>query len=85
MNDRLDAAGRKALHGEDYVGNFERWQSPARLGRLMKLIDVDSRSDVVDFGCGNGMILDLLKDRVASYTGFDFSEPTHVPQMDNII
>lgn len=74
MNNRLDDAQRKSLHGKDYVETFERWQSPARLARLVDLLEIGKDSDVVDFGCGNGMILEQLKDRFASYTGFDFSE-----------
>lgn len=74
MNDRLDTAQRKLLHGKDYVEKFERWQSPGRLRRLIDLLDLDMDFDVADFGCGSGMILEYLRDRVASYTGFDFSE-----------
>lgn len=74
MDDRLDHAQRKVLHGKDYVAKFERGQSPGRLRRLIDLLDLDMEFDVADFGCGSGMILEYLRDRVASYTGFDFSE-----------
>ena len=78
MNDHLDRRQRKQLHGEDYVEKFERWQSPARLRRIADLLDIDMGSNVGDFGCGSGMILEHLSGRVASYTGFDFSEEFEV-------
>ena len=63
MDDRLDHAQRKVLHGKDYVEKFERWQSPGRLRRLIDLLDLDMDVNVADFGCGSGMILEYLRDR----------------------
>lgn len=62
------------LHGEEYVAAFEG-QSPRRLSRLLEHIVVAAEDRVADFGCGNGMLLELLVGRVASYVGVDFSEP----------
>lgn len=64
----------KALHGKDYVESFETGQSGFRLERLIRSIDFSTGSEVIDVGCGNGMLLPLLADRVKRYTGVDFSE-----------
>lgn len=64
----------KALHGEQYVKNFE-YQSPNRLGQLLKHIQLHDNAKVVDFGCGNGMLMDHIAHKVKFYTGVDFSEP----------
>jgi 2-polyprenyl-6-hydroxyphenyl methylase / 3-demethylubiquinone-9 3-methyltransferase len=62
------------LYEKDYVEKFEREQSPVRIGRLMQYINLPEDSRVADFGCGNGMLLNCLHDRVRMYSGVDFSE-----------
>lgn len=64
----------KALHGEDYVARFEREQSLERLRRVLAQLPLPSGAAVADFACGNGMLMELLWGRVASYAGVDFSE-----------
>lgn len=64
----------KHLYGPDYVGRFEREQSPHRIRRLMQFVDISEESDVADFGCGNGMLLDCLAGRIHAYSGVDISE-----------
>lgn len=64
----------KALHGEKYVESFEKEQSTFRLKRLINSIALSPELNVVDFGCGNGMLFPLLSEKVESYTGIDFSE-----------
>ena len=68
------SAELRELHGEEYVAAFEG-QSPRRLGRLMEHVELSPGDRVADFGCGNGMLLELVAGRVASYVGVDFSEP----------
>ncbi len=63
----------KALHGEDYVNSFRT--STYRLDRLLPYIDLPPNSSIVDYGCGNGMLMQLLSEKVKSYTGVDFSAP----------
>lgn len=65
----------KDLHGKGYVTKFQKEQSPSRLRRLLKLIEVSDNSNIVDFGCGDGMLMELLAPFVNSYTGVDFSPP----------
>src|SRR5882762_3584217 len=63
----------KALYGAEYVQKFKT-QSPRRLGRLLPYLRLRPTDIVADFGCGNGMLLDLVGDRVRRYVGVDFSE-----------
>ncbi len=63
----------RSLHGKDYVQKFESNQPQQRLGRLLKYIDLKESYAVLDCGCGNGMMLPLIEEKVASYTGIDFS------------
>jgi 2-polyprenyl-6-hydroxyphenyl methylase / 3-demethylubiquinone-9 3-methyltransferase len=64
----------KILHGKNYVEIFEKEQSPFRLKRLLDSINLDKSNKVIDFACGNGMLMPLIAYRVAQYTGVDFSE-----------
>ena len=62
------------LYENDYVEKFEREQSPLRISRLMQYTDLPEDSHIADFGCGNGMLLSCIHDRVKTYSGVDFSE-----------
>jgi cyclopropane fatty-acyl-phospholipid synthase-like methyltransferase len=64
----------KTLHGRDYVETFEKEQSPFRLKRLLDSINLNTSDKVVDFACGNGMLMSLIAHRVKQYTGVDFSK-----------
>ena len=63
----------QALYGDTYVKRYEA-QPLERLARLLRYIDLRSTDVVADFGCGNGMLYDLIGHRVAHYIGVDFSE-----------
>jgi 2-polyprenyl-6-hydroxyphenyl methylase / 3-demethylubiquinone-9 3-methyltransferase len=62
------------LYKEEYVRKFEKEQSPLRISRLLCYIHLSENSRVADFGCGNGMLLDSIHDRIKDYSGVDFSE-----------
>lgn len=64
----------KQMHGKAYVASFEKEQSQFRLARLIHSLPVSKNHKVADFGCGSGMLVPLLADRVDSYTGIDFSK-----------
>ncbi len=64
----------KKLHGKQYVESFEKNQSQFRVERLVDSIRLEPKYRVVDFGCGNGMLLPFLANKVKMYTGVDFSE-----------
>lgn len=63
----------KDLYGKNYVETFGAQQSVRRLARLMPLMPLQPTDTVVDFACGNGMLLPMVAGRVQSYTGVDFS------------
>ena len=63
----------EALYGDHYVAKY-RANPYERLTRLLPLLVLKPTDTVVDFGCGNGMLFDLIGNRVARYIGVDFSE-----------
>ena len=63
----------KELHGEEYVELYKH-KSPLRLERLVKYMMIDSTFSVVDFACGNGMLMEFISPKVKSYIGIDSSE-----------
>ena len=64
----------KNLYRKDYVEKFSKSQSSYRLSRLLKYIQLAPNFHVVDFACGNGMLLPYVAPKVTSYVGVDFSE-----------
>ncbi len=62
------------LHGEEYVDSYGD-HSMSRLTRLLPFIELQTTDQVVDFACGNGMLMDLVAPQVDHYVGIDFSQP----------
>ncbi|HVZ33766.1 MAG TPA: class I SAM-dependent methyltransferase [Polyangiaceae bacterium] len=67
-----DLEDRKRLHSGAYVEAFEH-MPVSRLERLVPLLNLRGDEKLADFACGNGMLLPLIHERVASYHGVDFS------------
>lgn len=65
----------KNLHGDEYAKRFERIHGRRRLLQLIPHMQLANGQDVVDFGCGNGLLAAEIHSRVQTYTGVDFSEP----------
>ena len=65
----------KQLHGDEYAARFERTHGRRRLLQLIPQMQLASSQDVVDFGCGNGLLATEIHNRVQTYTGVDFSKP----------
>jgi cyclopropane fatty-acyl-phospholipid synthase-like methyltransferase len=65
----------RALHGRDYAERFDRMHGRRRLLQLLPYMRLGPADDLVDFGCGNGLLAAEVHDRVRSYTGVDFSQP----------
>lgn len=63
----------KKFYGQEYVDKFLMNQSPSRLGRLTKYIDLQSDYCVADYACGSGMLMPFIAPKVNSYIGVDFS------------
>ena len=64
----------RALHGKGYVEKFESNQSHVRLDRLLPYMHLGRDDDVVDYACGNAMLMPHLVQLVNTYTGVDFSK-----------
>ncbi len=64
----------KKIHSEHYVKKFVAQQTPYRIDRLMDLVQINKTSNVVDFACGNAILMQLIAPKVLSYSGVDFSE-----------
>ena len=73
MNPRLSADELKEFYKGEYVSTYEA-KPLYRIIRLLPFLDIAKTDHVADFACGNGMLLDILHDKVASYVGVDFSE-----------
>jgi cyclopropane fatty-acyl-phospholipid synthase-like methyltransferase len=74
-NSRKAPQELQALHGEDYVREFEKSQDVNRVIRLLQYCALPSNAQIADFGCGNGLLMAALASRVGSYHGVDFSQP----------
>lgn len=71
---RLSPDQLRDLYRGDYVESFRKGtRIQERLVRLLPLIDLGTEMVVADLGCGDGLLLDLLHDRVGHYHGIDFS------------
>ncbi len=64
----------KKLYGKEYVEKFSKIQSSFRIERFLKYVELNKNDRVVDFACGNGMLMQHIALRVSSYVGVDFSE-----------
>ncbi len=64
----------KKFYGQEYVDKFLVNQSPSRLERLTKYIDLRSDYCVADYACGSGMLMPYIAPKVNSYIGIDFSQ-----------
>ncbi len=60
-------------YGSDYVEKYRRKEGEGRLERMLTLFDIGNSNSVLDIGCGNGFLANLLKGLVKSYTGIDTS------------
>lgn len=60
-------------YNEDYV-KFYAGKTTFRLARLIKYMKLNINQNVVDFACGNGLLMELVAPKVKSYIGIDFSE-----------
>lgn len=60
------------LYRDDYVASYHD-RDGGRLERLLPLMRLDAHMIVADFACGNGLLLELVHDRVRRYHGVDFS------------
>lgn len=63
----------KELHSGDYVHMYEA-KPISRIANLVDFMELDGSTRLVDLACGNAMLLGEVHDRIAHYTGVDFSD-----------
>lgn len=70
---RLSDEELRAIYDERYVGRYDP-HAVQRMRRLLPFIELSGSEVVADFGCGNGVLLEIVGPRVREYVGVDFSE-----------
>lgn len=63
----------RAIYDQSYVDQYDP-HAVRRMRRLLPFFDLSPEDVVADFGCGNGVLLELVAPRVREYVGVDFSE-----------
>jgi len=63
----------RAIYDQRYVDQYDPHAVP-RMRRLMPFFELSGHEVVADFGCGNGVLLELVAPRVRQYVGVDFSD-----------
>jgi cyclopropane fatty-acyl-phospholipid synthase-like methyltransferase len=63
----------RRIYGQSYVDQYDP-HAVQRMRRMLPFFDLAGDEVVADFGCGNGVLLDLIGSRVREYVGVDFSE-----------
>src|SRR4249920_212660 len=63
----------RAIYDQSYVDQYDP-HAVQRIRRMLPFFDLSAGDEVADFGCGNGVLLELVAPRVRAYVGIDFSE-----------
>jgi SAM-dependent methyltransferase len=63
----------RAIYDQQYVDQYDPHAVP-RMRRLLPFFELSGHQVVADFGCGNGVLLELIAPHVRQYVGVDFSE-----------
>jgi SAM-dependent methyltransferase len=72
-SDRLSEEQLRAIYDQSYVDQYDP-HAVKRMRRMLPLFGLSGREVVADFGCGNGVLLELISPLVCEYEGVDFSE-----------
>jgi 2-polyprenyl-6-hydroxyphenyl methylase/3-demethylubiquinone-9 3-methyltransferase len=70
---RQSDADLRAIYSQSYVNQYDP-HAVQRMRRMLPLFDLSPDAVVADFGCGNGVLLELVAPMVREYVGVDFSE-----------
>jgi 2-polyprenyl-6-hydroxyphenyl methylase/3-demethylubiquinone-9 3-methyltransferase len=70
---RLSKQHIRDFYTQEYVNRYHQ-KDTGRLATILRQVEFSATHRVVDFACGNGLLLDLIQGRVKSYVGVDFSE-----------
>src|ERR1700682_5282817 len=71
--DRVSEEQLRAIYDQSYVDQYDP-HAVQRMRRMLPFFGLSGREVVADFGCGNGVLLELIGPRVREYVGVDFSE-----------
>src|SRR6202162_1645870 len=71
--DRLSEEQLCAIYDQSYVDQYDP-HALQRMRRMLPFFELSGHEIVADFGCGNGVLLELIGPRVREYVGVDFSE-----------
>jgi SAM-dependent methyltransferase len=63
----------RAIYDQSYVDQYDP-HAVKRMRRMLPFFELSGDEIVADFGCGNGVLLELIGRRVREYVGVDFSE-----------
>jgi len=63
----------RAIYDQRYVDHYDA-HAVRRIRRMLPFFELSGHEIVADFGCGNGVLLELISPRVRQYAGIDFSE-----------
>jgi SAM-dependent methyltransferase len=72
-SDRRSEEELRAIYDERYVDQYDV-HAVQRMRRLVPFFELAGHEVVADFGCGNGVLLELIGSRVREYVGVDFSD-----------
>ena len=70
---RLSEEELRAIYDQAYVDQYDPHAVP-RMRRMLPFFELSGHETVADFGCGNGVLLELIGPHVHEYVGVDFSE-----------
>lgn len=63
----------KNFYDDEYIARYLSVPDE-RVSRLIDLMDINSNDVVADYACGNGILADLIHDKVREYFGVDYSD-----------
>ncbi len=72
-SNRLSDDQLRKIYDQTYVDRYDPHASQ-RMRRMLPFFNLSGQEVVADFGCGNGVLLELIASRVREYVGIDFSE-----------
>src|SRR5216684_9163070 len=72
-SDRLSEEQLRAIYDQSYVDQYDP-HAVQRMRRMLPFFGLSGREVVADFGCGNGVLLEIIGPHVRDYVGVDFSE-----------
>lgn len=72
MADRLTDEQLRAFYDQSYVDDYHA-EDTGRIVKILEHINLSTEDNIVDFACGNGLLLPFIFKHVKQYTGVDFS------------